>query len=276
MLTMRLADILGDRVSGSSTLYRKAVDLFLEHPYYRDPNHTFHAVGRLIEQFPEMAAFVYLKSRLAKSSGKTIVSLLQELQSEADAEPGKIGRHLDRIWKSPKRIVTYSRSSVASRLVLERRRRIRSLLISIGAPHDEGALSAEAFAESGIHVVLCTDAALPGLIQRDDLLVLGADGVTEQYFVNKCGSLGLVLAAKKARAVSCVVYEPFKRVDSRRFLFRPKQHPQREIVAKRRHHISVYNAYFEKVPADLVDWFISSDGMIRGKDMARAGRAARA
>ena len=273
---MRLGDILRDRVSGSSTLYKKTIDLFIGNPYYHHPARTLHAVERLIEQFPEMAVFVYLRSRLAISSGKTIVSLLQELHSKADAELGKIGRHLDRIWKSPRRIVTYSRSSVATRLILERCHRIQSLLISTGAPHNEGALSAEVFAACGIRVVLCSDAALPGMIQRDDLLILGADGVTEQYFVNKCGSLGLALAAKKAKAVSCVVYERFKRVDSRRFSFRPKQHPTREIVARGKHYIDVYNAYFERVPADLVDWFISSAGIIRGKDMARAGMAVRA
>jgi translation initiation factor 2B subunit (eIF-2B alpha/beta/delta family) len=273
---MSLGDILRDCVSGSSTLYKKTIDLFLGNPYYHHPPRTVYAVERLIEQFPEMAVFVYLKSRLAKSSGKTIALLLQDLQSEADAELGMIGRNLDRIWKSPKRIVTYSRSSVATRLILERCHKIRSLLISTGAPHNEGALSAEVFADCGIRVVLCSDAALPGMIERDDLLILGADGVTEHYFVNKCGSLSLALAAREAKAVSCVVYERFKRVDSRRFSFRPKQHPTREIVARGKHHIDICNAYFEKVPADLVNWFITSGGMIRGKDMARAGMAARA
>jgi len=273
-MTVKLADILKDRVSGASDLYRQALKLFITNTRYHQPAQIHKALDRLIEQFPEMAVFVYLKNHLDGVSRKGLVLTMSKLVEEADEELESIGMYLDRFWNRPRRIVTYSQSSVVAAALLERTNLIDSVLISVGSPREEGVEAAKKFAAKGIPVELSTDAALPGLIEKGDFLFLGADCVTEKYFVNKVGSLSLALVAREIGALSFVLYERYKKVNASRFGYHPRSHPAAEIFSRSRKNLSVVNSYFERIPSRHIDWFISGAGPLRGSDLSRAAMVA--
>jgi translation initiation factor 2B subunit (eIF-2B alpha/beta/delta family) len=265
MLKFDLSDILSDRVSGASALYRRALRLFIDDPSYGAQSRRDRALRRLRETFPEMAVFAFLQKELKGAGTDSLAAILNRLHDEAEAEPIEIGRRLDRIWKRKRRVVTFSQSSLVMRLLLERRSRIDRLLISTAAPNNEGAIAAARYVSAGIDVCLSADAALPGLVRRGDYILVGADCVTERFFVNKCGTLPLLLTACAVGAVSLIVFERFKRAAARDYSFIPRQHPAAEILPGPKRGIDISNAYFETVPIAYADWLLSGDGAFRGR-----------
>lgn len=269
MLKDRLSDIMSDNVSGASALYRRALVVFRESRLYRKRFRREQAMLRLRRTFPEMAVFAYLQERLAKVDDASLKDRIDLLLAEAEEEADRIGRRLDRLWKRKRRVVTFSHSSLAVRLLVERRERITELLISMASPMNEGLAAADRLAKAGIAIELATDAALPGMIRRGDLVIVGADSVTERYFINKCGTLPLLLAARAAGAVSVVVFERFKRTTSRKIQSAPGRHPSKDIAPVRYGYIRMDNLYFEKIPIAYADWLLSGDGAVRGNRQPR-------
>lgn len=257
-MKVRFTDILNDKTSGASTLYRQSLSLLVEtSEKYRSRSAVDDIVRRLQVAFPEMAVFVYLKNHLERTNFEDIPATLHQLQGEAETAVSSIGRRIDRLWRKPRRIVTYSQSSVVAEILMQRRKKITSVLISCASPKNEGIVVARKLAAAGIPVALVTDAALPAMIEKDDYIFLGADAVTERYFVNKCGTWSLLLAAKEKKAVSFVFFESFKRVSCRSFSFDPRRHVQEEILTGRYPRITVHNFYFEKIPLNCANWLIS-------------------
>lgn len=263
-MKVRLANILSNKTSGASTLYCQSIAwLIAADDKYRTRAALNDILHRLKVAFPEMAVFVYLKSRLDNTGLKDIPAVLYQLQQEAETAVSSIGRRIDRIWRGSRRIITYSQSSVVAEIIKQRKDKVTSVLISCASPKKEGIAAARKLATAGLSVNLVTDAALPAMIKKDDYVLLGADAVTEKYFVNKCGTWPLLMAAKEKKAVSFVLFENFKRVSYRSFSFNPRQHSSREVITGHYPRIIVHNSYFEKVPLNWANWLISDQEAIR-------------
>jgi translation initiation factor 2B subunit (eIF-2B alpha/beta/delta family) len=218
---------------------------------------------RLQAAFPEMTVFVYLKSRLDKTSRKDIPGVLRQLQQEAETALSSIDRRVNRIWRRPRRIVTYSQSSVVAEIIKRHKDKVTSVLISCASPKNEGIAAARKLATAGLSVNLVTDAALPAMIEKGDYLFIGADAVTERCFINKCGTWPLLMATREKKAISFVLFESFKKVSSRSFSFHPRQHSSAEILTDRCPRIMVRNVYFEHIQLHWADWLISDQGAAR-------------
>jgi len=263
MLKCGLKDILTDRTSGASALYRKTIELFKTDPVYKNHNRLLKDLDRISNSFSEMAPFIYLKQRLksppAGSRSDTLTDLLNELQSEER----NISEYLSLIWKKKCRVITFSQSSCVLNMLLQRRNLIKSVLISIAAPSNEGVLAARKILRAGIKVALTTDAALPGMIKSNDLVLVGADCVTEKYFVNKTGTLPLLVMAARMKAKRVVVAESFKTITASDYQFSPRAKSAGEIISRRPRDLTVINEYFEKIPLELITCLISGMGIIR-------------
>jgi len=73
-----------------------------------------------------------------------------------------------------------------------------TVLISESRPAREGLDFAARLASRGTSATLVVDAALPRLVARADIVLVGADTVSEDDFLNKVGTYPLALAAREA------------------------------------------------------------------------------
>lgn len=258
-----LSEICRDRTSGAAMLYRRTLELFLRDRRYRSVDSMKRAITRLRDSFPEMAVFAYLDRQLAGTETGDAEAHLTRLLDEAYREPRAIAGHVRRIWRKPRRLVTISQSSVVRQVLADNRDRVDGVVLSEAAPRREGLDMARYAADLGLPVEMTTDAALPGCVRRSDYVLVGADCVTEKYFVNKTGTLPLFLAARAAGARTVVAFEHFKQVSSRLFAFTPQNHSGAEILPRRHKHITVHNRYFESIPINLCDYLVTGTGVER-------------
>jgi len=105
------------------------------------------------------------------------------------------------------------------------------------------------------------DALLPEMLPGADILILGADSVTPEYFINKAGSTTLLKAARTHGLKTAVVFESLKagRPENSHPLALDKE-PGEIWPGRRNRNITVLNQYFEPISNRLVDYFISDDG----------------
>ena len=249
-------EILDNNTSGASTLYKQTLELFISNEFYHGQRRALEAVRKLRKSFPAMAVFAYLEERLRESS-EAVDATARRLRDDARQQIDSIARTIRRYWRKKRRIITISHSSVVESIITRNKNRVSSVLVSVSSPMNEGEGLALKLARQGIPIMLCADANLPGMIQSDDLVLLGADCVAESFIVNKTGSYALALAAREKKARCLVVAESFKRVSKNYFRFTQTRKPPNEIATARAKNITVHNAYFETVPMSLIDRVIS-------------------
>jgi hypothetical protein len=223
-----LAELTADRTSGAATLYRKILNyLVLGNLGSRDlPDRIRVLAG-------DMVPLSYLAGKLQEVeifSWKILAKdLLRDLRQENTAIAGKLGK----IFADGNcTILTHSNSSTVIEVLKARRRQIEKIYQTIASPGEEGRASHAALKEAGLDVELVEDSRAIGLIDKGALPVLGADCVTELFFVNKVGSAGIVASAVEKGLEPIVVTGSEKLISSELYGDRPE------------------NPLFERIPLD--------------------------
>ncbi len=153
--------------------------------------------------------------------------------------------------------------------------RVPRVIVPESRPAREGISLAAALRERGIASTVVADAALPGLVGRAGIVLVGADGVSESDFVNKIGTYPLALAAREAE-VPFYVAAPLDRFISSALRGRTDRlRDGAEILASPPPGVAVENRAFEAVPLSLAAGIVTEEGVKRPAEVAPiiAGRA---
>jgi translation initiation factor 2B subunit (eIF-2B alpha/beta/delta family) len=135
-------------------------------------------------------------------------------------------------------------------------------------PIMEGRIQAVNILKLGYEVKLISDTGYARHLDRINMILLGADAIFRDHFINKSGSYNICLAAKNAGIPVYVL------ADSRKFWFSlPPEHqeiqynenrkPGEEIWKDPHPGVDVENYYFEKIPVSWADAFISEKEILQ-------------
>jgi len=152
---------------------------------------------------------------------------------------------------------------------LEEVARVRPLSVACaeGRPALEGRRLAARLAAAGAEVESWTDAGIAATLHRTDALVVGADAVSSEWVLNKCGTSALA-AACAGRGIPVYV------IASREKFLAPAlaplvqivEHPAEEVWEDAPPGVTVRNMYFERVPLAWVTSIVTDTGVL-GVDM---------
>ena len=126
----------------------------------------------------------------------------------------------------------------------------------------EGRIQAASLNKLGYEVKLVTDTGFARHLDRINMILLGADAIFRDHFVNKSGSFNICLAGKNAGIPVYVL------ADSRKFWFSlPPEHQEMQYTENKKPGeelwkdappgLDIENFYFERVPLSWVDGFIT-------------------
>lgn len=155
--------------------------------------------------------------------------LLRDLRQENTAIAGKLAKTFA---DGDLTLLTHSNSSTVIEVLKARRRQVGKIYQTIAVPGEEGRISHAALKEAGLRVELIEDSRAVDLIDKGALPVLGADCVTELFFVNKVGSADIIAAAVEKGVEPLVVTGSEKLISSELYGDRPE------------------NPLFERIPLD--------------------------
>ncbi|MCG8606917.1 translation initiation factor eIF-2B, partial [bacterium] len=166
-------------------------------------------------------------------------------------------------------VLTHSNSSTIFEIIKKAHEQGKTfqVIISESRPVCEGRERATELSKLGIQTLYLIDAAIRMGVERADVVLLGADSLSENSLVNKIGSTAICLLAREALVPCYAVcvsskFTPQKLAPKKEPLREPKQvwdNPPPEIV--------VENYYFDEVPLDLFTGVITEDGIFTPAEM---------
>jgi translation initiation factor eIF-2B subunit delta len=272
-----------DSTSGASELLPHAIDI-LRGTADLLPDAALDVVRAVGRAQPSMASL--WNAALASLRDRRAPGTIDRFDERRRRAPDALVRcALDQMLLSgagPRHVVTisFSGSVVACLLALGRSASI-SVSCAEGRPGLEGRRMAERIAHAGIRVEFYRDAALGEALRRDRadeaIVLVGADAVTPDWALNKVGTRMLAAAAAQAGVPVFVAATRDKFMDRRAArLLGIVEHDPRELWDGPPAGVTVCNAWFERVPIDLVAGVITDAGT-RSPDMVAEGcRAASA
>jgi len=136
-----------------------------------------------------------------------------------------------------------------------------SLFATESRPMLEGHTVAAHAAKLGIPVTLVADAAAALIMDRIDVVLVGADRVTSRSLINKIGTRMIALAARERGRPVYAICDTSK-FDRRAEIQTPlaERNPS-ELWPGAPQDVKVLNVYFEETPLDLITGIITEDGI---------------
>jgi len=190
-----------------------------------------------------------------------LLEAINNFKEEICRIDSKIINRCDKLFEKKVRLVTYSNSGLVKKVLTAYRTKIKRVILSEARPAREGIFMAEYLSGLGLKVTLCTDMLLPELMSKADCLLLGADSVGPDKFVNKIGTSLLLHQAKQLSIKRYVLCESLKFRQTNSYRVKNDQHPPNEIMTGNlNQNINLINRYFEIIPNRLVNRFISDSG----------------
>lgn len=139
-------------------------------------------------------------------------------------------------------------------------------------PQTEGRIQAKYLADLGYHVTLITDASIALYADIIDMVLLGADAIYKEFFVNKTGS-HLIALVSQEHGVPLYVLADSRKIWNKQDHSKLSQtiseepKPGSEIWHNPPEGINLENYYFETIPNKWVDLFITESEAINGKEI---------
>jgi ribose 1,5-bisphosphate isomerase len=285
-------ELARDTTSGATALTRRAVELLsetLSDSRANDPGEFWNelqaACRELVGTQREMAPLINLAGKALSSAERLVLSgvgaatlkratvlELSTFVNEMDEEIESLAREGAAALPACSKIATLSASECV-RAVLEgavRSGRTLTVIASESRPAMEGTAQAKRLGALGIDVLLVTDDALPDLIREVDLVLVGADRVSQGELVGKTGVHAAAVAAEDAgvpflaaatmeRFISEVLAGPGARQGS-------PNDPADELHSGD----SVGDDLFEPIPMSLVAGILTGDGFLSPEQISVA------
>lgn len=285
-----IQEIRADNSSGAAELTRKAADVFIELSKIKTSEKKeflslLPDISReLIESQPSMSPIlnmvnsVLIKTEEGGDAGK----MRQTVGLEAQRFIREMNSGLEEIIsqslctiknvKSNPSVLTYSYSSTVCKMLIEAKKSglNLSVICTESRPALEGKRLAEKLRQANIPVTYAVDMLAFSLIKegKADLIMVGGDSVSTGGLINKIGTLGLAVFAKKFRV-------PFYALSGTEKFISPKLMPFLRVVPRDREEvlitgdegINVVNRYFDITPLSLIDGVITEIGVLKGKEI---------
>ncbi|MFH1335104.1 MAG: translation initiation factor eIF-2B [Candidatus Zixiibacteriota bacterium] len=291
-----LEDIRSDRLSGASEISRKAASAFILFSGRHNARSTQEYFQKLltlgvelVSAQPHMASVFNLVNSVLYSVEELSSTLSLEELAEFTKEKAEefnynsvsslqlIAQHGEKLIEDGARVLTFSSSGSILAILKKAREEGKSFesIVCESRPMLEGRVLARFLGNAKIPVTLITDASMGVYVPKADLLLVGADSVSETSFVNKIGTLCLCLLSKEYQVPLYVACERSKFISSTWLPLSFTQGDPREILEDELQNVKVENPYFEKIPLVYCQQLITNEGFFSPYDIPQYIRKTR-
>ena len=226
--------ILDNRQDGASALFEQ----YLERARDLPRESIIAGLEACQTSFPLMAVWTYALEQL-QTSRANLEEIGQGMVRQTEATSNLAVEAL----ADYRSLLTLSNSSLVRRTVVSSGKGAHELFCAVSQPGGEGRLLATTLQKQGITTRLIGDQSIPEHLPQVNAIILGADQYDSTAFINKVGSLDLVLRAHDHGLPVLVIAEPFKQVQSL-----PAQSPELASIKIMERGQPIHRIMFEWVP----------------------------
>lgn len=284
-----LEDVKNDHTSGASVVAKKAISCIEVLAKEKSDvgvaaltTEIERVSGEILKAQPNMAQLTNLFNTIfftleAERSGDSL-ALARKISGEAKrfeenakkavAKVAEFGA--SQLISADDTVLTHSNSSTILAIIKKAHEQGTTfqVIVSESRPACEGKERARELSKMGIRTLYLIDAAISMGVERADVVLLGADSISETVMVNKIGSKGICLLAREALVPCYAASESSKFTPQK---LSPKKEPLRdpkEVWANPPAETSVENYYFDEVPLDLFTGIVTEEGVLTPEEMS--------
>jgi translation initiation factor 2B subunit (eIF-2B alpha/beta/delta family) len=234
------------------------------------------AANELVRAQPAMAG---LRTAAALALGsKEPGAAIDVFAARIDRIPGQIARHALgvvalRTGSGPLRIVTVSRSRLVEQTIRLAAAEQETLVsCAEGRPAREGLALARSLADAQIPVDLFTDAGIASAVPGADVVLVGADAVSGDAFINKVGTSAVCALATSSGVPVYLLAGREKVLPDDVFkaiTLRPGS--PHEVARDLGVGVHIRNPYFEVIPLRLMSSIVSDIGVLQADEIGSSG-----
>lgn len=260
--------MLADDRTSSATVLAGEAESLLRAARARGLDAVRETARQVCKAQPAMASLWNLSAAALDPNPGTF----ERLAARTRRAPSAVARYCGALLKEDtRRVVTCSRSAVVEACV----RALRlPVICAESRPGLEGRALAEALARDGIQVTVVADAAIASDFRDGDVVLVGADAVAAEWFLNKTGTGQLCAAAQLSGVASFIVAGREKCIAAElASLLRLVQDDPATLWQDPPPGIRVGNALFERIAIDRVAGVVTDTGLLAGEMVREAGEA---
>ena len=282
-----MANLSGDNRSGAAELLRQAAGVFArlraDQAKVADLTNAQQAVLEtavaLIRAQPEMAPLARLaNSALAAACRATDADDAWRMAEQAACDfitgasdsAEQTAAHAADLIDDNATVLTHSRSSTVLAAFQQARRAGRRfrVIATESRPLMEGRALAEALAGEAVNVTFIADTAAALMMPQVACVIVGADGVTPDWLVNKIGTRMIALAARECGVKMIALCDTSKFIANRAA---PSEANRRcdELWPDAPAPVEIVNRYFEPTPIDYFTSIVTEDGLLAPREASR-------
>ncbi len=242
-----IEELTSDQTSGASGIYIKVLNHIVL-GYLKGEE----LPDLIREKAGDMVSLNYLANKLDGAPLFKQKEIAKELQKQVRLDSSASGIQLYKGLANSKNIILcHSNSGTVIRALEHRKNRIELIYQTHSKPGEEGRESAKLLKNNGFQVKLIADSRIPTAIKEGAVPILGADSVTQAFFVNKIGSADIVNKALEAGITPIVVVGSEKACTEVSYGDRPQ------------------NEVFERIPLDKIRLIVGSSTYRMPRDRKR-------
>lgn len=281
-LDQMLWDIERDNVSGSVKMARKTATLLKEAAQLADA--TGRPMGEFVRTWGDAAANAHPFMALVRTVGREAANAdtaddlghrMDRLLWDLDNSNARIAENMARLFPEGGTFMTNSFSATvhaALESLVEGGRNVRAIVVE-SRPAREGVQLARALGELGIASTLIVDAGVASFVKRANAVLVGGDAVTGSVFVNKLGTLPMVLSARSYGVPVYLLASTNKLLPEEEVPETEDNRAPEEVESSSMEGVTVENIYFERVPLELITGAVTEDGVLSPEEIATRVRA---
>lgn len=193
--------IVSNTTSGASETYMKILNHIIL-GNLKDPD----LPEALMRSAGDMVPLCYVSRRLSQEPTFRWRDTAGDLQREIRQQGIEAGIQLYKQLEDTGNIILcHSRSGSVLKALEHRKNRLDTIYQTVARPGEEGRSAADTLTQNGFKVELIEDDDFPSALARGAVPVMGADAVTEEFLVNKVGSLAIIRAALEAQITPIIL-----------------------------------------------------------------------
>lgn len=263
-------EIRADREHGATYLYRQALTILgdaASQNQIQDSSDIGNIIRILHFAQPAMAPMHFLAEKLESLSlqspdnlNSRLAALVKSLERDSELAHGRIIGNFEQLNLRANTILLHSRSGTVQELIRGAVKTGTKLLISEGRPGMEGLNLAGELVIDGYAVKTFVDDARAEVVKEADIIIVGADWISERDFTNKIGTYTLALVAREMRRPIYVAADATKFAQSRFRIESPSLKGNRQSFYQ--------DILFEESPNSLITTFVTDLGLLNAEQVA--------
>lgn len=240
-------EIINDTEKGSAELMQDAAGSILQMEVNKGKEFMEKVVKNRYSMSPliNLANVFFLSIENGKDSSRVVKNYMEDIRESKNDTIKKMKSIIKK--NDYEHISTFSYSSTVISSIND----VGKMTVFESRPLNEGRKTAKSLKSNGIDVEYWVDAAILKGLEGCDAVIIGADTISNNVFLNKIGSYPLVLSAKEKEIPTYIVSDDSKLLPEDLKMSKGESHPSNEVWYTVK-EINVHNEYFERVPLKYV------------------------